>query len=186
MPVATVDDLRRAQRVLCYGVTGSGKSTAAHRLGALLGLPVHLVDDEIGWLPHWQQRPVPEQRELAATVVAQERWLLDSAYGHWRDLVLPRTQVIVALDYPRWLTLARLLRRTVWRVVSREPQCNGNVETLRQTLSKDSIIVWHFRSFANKRRRMRAYEVAGDGPAVIRLTHPRQLRRLLAQLAAEG
>ncbi|MDN5562712.1 MAG: adenylate kinase [Luteococcus japonicus] len=182
MPAATLDHLRTAQRVLCYGVTGSGKSTAALALGALLGLPVHLVDDEIGWLPGWRQRPVPEQRELAASMVAEPGWILDSAYGHWRDLVLPRAEVILALDYPRWLTLARLVRRTVRRVVTKEPQCNGNVETLRQTFSSESIIAWHFRSFANKRRRMRAFEAATDGPAVLRLTHPRQLTELLAEL----
>ncbi|MGO4958021.1 adenylate kinase [Luteococcus sp. Sow4_B9] len=182
MPAATADDLRHAHRVLLYGVTGSGKSTAAEQLGPRLGLPVHLVDDEIGWLPGWQQRPIPEQRELAADRVSGENWILDSAYGHWRDLVLARTQVIVALDYPRWITLLRLVRRTARRVVTREPQCNGNVETLRQTFSKESIIAWYFRSFDNKRRRMRQYEADPEGPAVIRLTHPRQMRRLLLEL----
>lgn len=51
MPPATVDDVQRAKRVLVYGVTGSGKSTAAVVIGARLGLPVHLADDEFGWLP---------------------------------------------------------------------------------------------------------------------------------------
>ncbi|GAA5114849.1 hypothetical protein GCM10023339_20900 [Alloalcanivorax gelatiniphagus] len=42
------------------------------------------------------------QREVIGEVVAGERWLLDSAYGDWLDLVLPRTQLVVGLDYPRW------------------------------------------------------------------------------------
>ncbi len=78
MPTASPADLRAASRVLCYGVTGSGKSTAATEIGAKLGLPVHLVDDEIGWLPGWINRPVGRQIELATQIVAAERWILDS------------------------------------------------------------------------------------------------------------
>ena len=37
-------------RILVYGVTGSGKSTAALAIGARTGLPVTLVD-ELTWLP---------------------------------------------------------------------------------------------------------------------------------------
>ena len=37
-------------RVLLYGVTGSGKSTAALAVGARTGHPVTLVDD-LTWLP---------------------------------------------------------------------------------------------------------------------------------------
>ena len=37
-------------RVLVYGVTGSGKTTAALAIGARTGLPVTLVD-ELTWLP---------------------------------------------------------------------------------------------------------------------------------------
>lgn len=70
MPVASLSDVERAQRVLLYGVTGSGKSTAAARLGAALGLPVHFVDDEVGWLPGWVERPQDEQRALRANASA--------------------------------------------------------------------------------------------------------------------
>ncbi|WP_220456803.1 hypothetical protein [Changpingibacter yushuensis] len=48
MPVGTLDDVVSASRILVYGVTGSGKSTAALSLGEILELPVHLVDEEFG------------------------------------------------------------------------------------------------------------------------------------------
>lgn len=51
MPTATASDLGRARRVLIHGATGSGKSTAAARIGRILDLPVHLADEEIGFLP---------------------------------------------------------------------------------------------------------------------------------------
>lgn len=182
MPTATVDDLRTAQRVLVYGVTGSGKSTAAGLLGARLDLPVHLVDEEIGWLPGWVMREVPEQRAIAARVVAGERWVMDTAYGSFRDLVVPRAQVMVALDYPRWLSLGRLVRRTAVRWATRRRVCNGNVESLDKIVSRDSILVWHFRSYRPKTERIRASESAADGIPVLRLRHPRELAALLREL----
>ena len=97
-------------RVLVYGVTGSGKSTAALAIGARTGHPVTLVD-ELTWLPGWVPVDGAVQRDLISEVVAGERWLLDSAYGAWLDLVLPHAELVVGLDYPRWLSLGRLVRQ---------------------------------------------------------------------------
>jgi hypothetical protein len=87
------------------------------------------VDDEIGGLPNWSERPRDEQRELALRIASREKWVLDTAYGHWRDIILPRTELIVALDYPRQVSLAWLLRRTARRIVTGEFACNGNKES---------------------------------------------------------
>ena len=82
-------------RVLFYGVTGSGKSSAARAYAARTGLPEFSADDDIGWLPGWRQPSTAKQRELAARIVGQDQWVLDSAYGVWRDLVVPRAELIV-------------------------------------------------------------------------------------------
>ena len=184
MPRATVADLAAARRVLVYGVTGSGKSTAALALGEQLGLPVHLVDEEIGWLPGWRQREEDEQRAIAARIVAGEDWVMDTAYGAFRDVVVPRAEVVLALDYPRWLSLTRLVRRTARRSLTRERVCNGNVETLGKVLSPDSVLVWHFRSFRRKQAQIRAWAAATDGIPVLVVRHPRELERVLRQVSA--
>ena len=168
-------------RVLLYGVTGSGKSTAAVAIGERSGLPVTLVD-ELTWLPGWVPVSGEEQRRIIAEIVVRERWVLDTAYGAQLDLVLPRAELVVGLDYPRWLSLARLVRRTVWRVITKEPMCNGNVETLRKVFARDSIIVWHFQSFSRKRARMRAWAASPDGPEVLLFRRPRELASWLAKV----
>ena len=84
-----------------------------------------------------------------------------------------RADVVLALDYPRWLSLLRLLRRTARRLRSGERICNGNTETLRGVVGRDSIIAWHFRSFAVVRREIAALESAPSGPPVVRLTSQR-------------
>jgi adenylate kinase family enzyme len=170
------------ERVLIYGVTGSGKTTLGRQIGEIAGLPWHSVDDEIGWLPNWSERPREEQRQLAQQIAGSEKWVLDTAYGHWRDVVLPRTELIVALDYPRHVSLTRLLHRTARRVVTGELTCNGNRESLRQVLSPDSIIFWHFRSFTRKRTQIGAWESDQSAPPVVRLRSPRMTDEWLAAL----
>ena len=95
--------------------TGSGKSTAALRIGEVTGLLVTLV-------------------------TAQDRWVLDSSYGAWLDIVLPRVQLVVGLDYPRWFSLQRLIRLTAHGIVTGAQRCNGNTESLANALSRNSIV----------------------------------------------
>lgn len=155
-------------------MTGSGKSTAARRIAARTGLTLTLAD-EITWAPGWVPVPVDEQRRRFAAVVAQDSWVLDTAYGAWLDVVLPRVDLVVGLDYPRWFSLQRVFRRSVMRAIDKKPICNGNTESFRGMVGRDSIIGWHFRSFGRKRARMRAWAAAAEGPAALLFTRSRDL-----------
>lgn len=172
-----------ARRILVYGVTGSGKTTLAGRLSRATGLPWHSVDD-LTWEPGWVEVPQEVQRRRITDICAGDDWILDTAYGKWIDIPLHRAELIVALDYPRWFSLQRLLRRTLTRAVLRTPACNGNRESVRTLFSKDSIVAWHFRSFSRKRARMSRWAVQAEGPAVVRFTRPRQAQAWLDGLAA--
>ena len=66
-------------------MTGSGKLSAARADAQATGLPEFSADDDIGWLPGWQQRSVEEQRDLAAAIAAQDRWVLDGALSTTRS-----------------------------------------------------------------------------------------------------
>ena len=101
--------------------------------------------DELTWEPGWVPVPDAEQRRRIEAICASERWVLDTAYGKWLDIPLARAELIVALDFPRWLSLFRLIRRTLVRGLNRQPICNGNRESVRTIFSRDSIILWHFR-----------------------------------------
>ena len=74
------------------------------------------------------------------------------------------------------------MRRTVSAAITKEPRCNGNVETWRAIVRRDSILVWHFRSFARKRARLRAWAASPDGPDVLLFRRPRDLEAWLATL----
>lgn len=183
MPSALPSELRGATRILLYGVTGSGKTTAADRIGDVLGLPSHHVDDEIGWLPHWAERPEEDQKRLAKAMAAGDRWVIDSAYGKWRESILERAQCVVALDYPRRVSLGRLIHRSMRRLLRQEAMCNGNYESLGRLLGHDSIIRWRFRSFDRKREVIAAMESANAGPPVVRVRSQSEFDALLKALS---
>jgi adenylate kinase family enzyme len=170
------------QRILVYGVTGSGKSTLAARIGARLGLPYHPVDD-LTWEPGWVQVPAEEQRRRIAAICAGDTWVLDGAYAIWADIPLARADLVVGLDLPRRVSLTRLVRRTVSHLVRRTRICNGNVESLRGILSRDSMLVFHFQSFPRKRARMRRWQADPAMPPVVLLRSPAEVRRWLRALS---
>ena len=174
----------RPRRVLVAGASGSGKTTLAARLSTLVGIRWTSAD-ELTWQPGWVPVPEPEQRRLFSTICAGESWILDTAYAAWLDVARARADLVVGLDHPRWLSLGRLVRRTVARKLDHRPVCNGNVESWRQTLSSDSIIAWHFRSFARKRERLLRWEQDPAAPPVLRIRSPRELEEWLASVAAE-
>lgn len=154
---------------------------AAQHISARTGLPLTLAD-ELTWKPGWVPVALQRQRELFESVVAEERWVLDTAYGAWLDVVLPRVELVVGLDYPRWFSLQRLVRRTLMRALDKKPICNGNTESFRGIFGQGSIIRWHFRSFARKRRRMRQWAAARNGPPVLVFTRPTDLERWISRI----
>jgi adenylate kinase family enzyme len=169
------------RRILVYGVTGSGKSTLAKRIGVRLGVPYHSVDD-LAWEAGWVAVPAEVQRERIAAICATDGWVLDSAYGAWKDVALARADLIVGLDLPRWRSLSWLFVRTVARIVRKQETCNGNLETWRNGFfDRGSILVWHFRSFARKRCRMRAWHADPAMPAVVLLRSRAEIERWISE-----
>lgn len=180
------DHLRSAQRVLVYGVAGAGKTFTAARISEALSLPLHKVDEEIGWLSAsvhgpWQLRPQPEIRHKFSQLAQTERWILDGAYESSIPDVTRRSDVIICLDYPRWLILYRITKRTLLRVIRREDICNGNRETLRNVLSRQSPIIYVMRKFQGQRDLMRSWAGSPDLNTIV-LRQPRSLARLLESL----
>ncbi|BCJ48023.1 hypothetical protein GCM10010168_23820 [Actinoplanes ianthinogenes] len=173
------------RRIVVYGVTGSGKSTLARAIGERTGLPYHAVDD-LTWEPGWVEVPMPVQRERIAAVCAGDAWVLDSAYLAWLDVPMARADLIVGLDFSRGLCLSRLLRRTLHRAVTRTPVCNGNIESLRELFTRDSIVVQQFRSWPRKRARLRAWCSDPAMPPVLLFRRPREVRDWLAGLGDQG
>ena len=181
MLVSPPPDLTRHPRVVLHGVTGSGKSTLAARLAALTGAP-HVSVDDLMWRPGWVQLTADEQVEAIRPWAERPAWVMDSLWSATRPVVLPRADLLVTLDLPRRVSLARLTRRTWRRLRTGEEFCGGNTESWRQTFSDDSIFAWHARSFADKHATSKAWAADAGGPPVVRFTSPRQVDAWLRTL----
>jgi adenylate kinase family enzyme len=172
------------------GTSGSGKSTYARALAGALGLEHHELDG-IFHQPHWTPLAPDEFRRRVGEVTAGERWVIDGNYRAVRPLLLARAQVIVALDLPRPVVLAQVLRRSLRRSLSREELWNGNRERLGNLVRLDpsrSIVRYAWITHRPMRRRLDWLERLADGHAItfVRVRSHREARERLAELAGRS
>ncbi|HEU4754084.1 MAG TPA: hypothetical protein VFU47_13320, partial [Armatimonadota bacterium] len=115
-----------------------------------------------------------------------DRWVVDGNYSVVRDLVWGRADTVVWLDYPFPVTFSRLLRRTTCRILSKEELWNGNRESLRTALSRNSILVWALCTYWRRKQRF-PLELARPEYAHLRLhrhRRPSETARWLEQVPA--
>jgi adenylate kinase family enzyme len=136
------------RRVEVVGPSCSGKTTTARRLAALLGVP-YIELDALHHDAGWTEAPAEllQARVRGALDAAPDGWVVDGTYfGKLGSLVLDRADTIVWLDIPFRTAIRRVLWRTLRRAVTREELWNGNRESLRLALSRESIVLWVLRT----------------------------------------
>ena len=160
------------KRIILLGKAGTGKSTLALAIGARTGRPVIILDDI--WQPGWTDAQTPTFRETLRTLHAGDRWVSDGNFAAVSfEIRLPRADLIVWLDRPRW--------SSAWRAVTRVFRKD---ETHKLgDLPKVLAFIWNFERI--NRPRIEA-AIAKHGPNLpqIHLTNDQQIARFLDSLAA--
>ena len=171
------------QRVNIVGCCGSGKTTLGRDLARRLQIPAFDLDEWI-WLPNWQIREETEFRILVRRALEDENWVISGNYSRLRPEIWARAQTVVWLDYSFSTVMRQLLRRTFLRNLRGDLCCNGNRETLRRTFSRDSILLWGFRTYFRRRREFPALFSLPEHAhlQITRFHSPRQTRDWLAQM----
>ena len=162
------------RRVSVVGSTGTGKTTFARELAAILGVE-HVELDALAWGANWRLASAEELQARVRVTTDRDGWVIDGNYGGRgaRDIIWERADTVVWLDYPLRVILARLWRRTNERIRSGEELWpgTGNRESFRGAyLSRESLYLWAFRTY---RRRKRQYT---DLLALPQHAHLRMLR----------
>jgi hypothetical protein len=178
------------QRILILGRTGSGKTTLARELSAAIGVS-HVELDALYFGTNFSTVPLSMLRDRTSAAIAGDRWVTDGNKSAVRDLVWPRADTIVWLDYPLGLRLWRLAKRARGRtsVLRAEAAEAGSKKGLPgQLLAAARGVLTALRSHAGQRReypRMFA-QPANEHLAVVRLRSPRATRQWLARATARG
>jgi adenylate kinase family enzyme len=174
------------RRVAVIGGSCTGKTTTSRELAAILGVP-HIELDALHHDAGWQEAPaeVLRARVEAALVDAPDGWVVDGNYhGKIGTLVVDRADTVVFLDLSQAVALRRVLWRTGRRLVNREQLWNGNRESLRLALSRDSIVWWVVRQHGAYERKWLPRLGELESADVVRLRSPREVREWLQSIQA--
>ncbi|MGC4805422.1 adenylate kinase [Micromonospora sp. DT233] len=170
------------RRILIVGSSGAGKSTLARQVARRLDLPVIHLDRHY-WQPGWVAPDHDRWRATVAALAAGPAWVMDGNYGGSLDLRLPRAELLVVLDLPWPLCLARVVRRRWERRAAGRPDLPPDCpERLDLPFLR---YVWRY----PRQARPRVFAaVAAHAPElpVVRLRSRAQLRRWLARLPPEA
>ncbi len=172
------------KRIVVVGSTAAGKTTMANALAQRFGLR-HVELDALHWEANWTPAATDVLRERVAAALSADGWVVDGNYSAVRDLVWPRADTLVWLDYPLPLILMRLTRRTFVRVASRLELWNGNRERFyTQFFTRDSLYLWVLQTYRRRRREF-AHLVADPANAHLAVVHLRSPRAAAAWLASQ-
>lgn len=174
------------RRVAVVGGSCAGKTTVARRLAAILEVPfieLDALNHEAGWTeaPH----DVFRERVEAALAAAPDGWVVDGNYrSRLGSSVLEQADTVVFLDPPFAVALARVLRRTLVRVVTRRELWNGNRETLRNAFGRQSIVRWVVTTHKRYRTQIPERLREAGRESYVHLRSGRETRRWLQSIQA--
>lgn len=120
--------IRAARRINVVGTSGTGKTTFAGKLAAVLEVP-HLEMDRLYWQPGWKGRENEAFLALVKDAVSGSRWILDGNYSRTVPLKWARTECVVWLDYSFSRTSLACLLKGLEEIYSR----SGNMAWNRQS-----------------------------------------------------
>jgi len=174
------------KRIVVIGTTSSGKSTLAKRLAEKIGRDF-IELDALHWEPNWTEAKIEVFRERVEKATCSQAWVVAGNYHVVRDLIWPKAEAIIWLDYPLPLLFWRLLTRTIRRWVTREELWNGNREKLWwhfKLWSEESLFHWLFKTYW---RRKREYPLLFSQPEnshlkIIHFTKPSQTENWLSKV----
>ena len=122
------------------------------RLSKESGLPlIHL--DSFYWKPGWISCSNQEFDEILQKLLVQETYIMDGNYGRTLDYRIPYTDTVYFFDFPRYLCLYRVMKRTILNHgTTGEYMGKGCLESIDYKFIKS---VWNFR----KNQRMRIINI---------------------------
>jgi hypothetical protein len=142
--------------------------------------------DSLYFGPDFTTAPLSILRDRTRAAISGERWVTDGNKRAVRDLVWPRADTIVWLDYPLRVSLWRLAKRARRRTSALAAEATGARRLAPQVVAGASGVVTALRSHAGQRREYSRIfaDPANQHLAVVRLRSPRATRGWVARATA--
>lgn len=157
-------------KIAVVGTTGSGKTTFARKLSELLNI-THIELDNLFWKAGWEESSNEELRERIKIATDKEQWIIDGNYPKSQDLTVEKADTVIWLDCCKTLSLYRVLKRSIFRIYTKELLWDENRETLYRLFSpKVSILYFAYRSYKKKKNRYNKLFSGDSGKNLVRLT----------------
>ncbi len=100
------------KRISVIGISGSGKSTFARKLGLKTGLPVYHMDS-LYWGPGWQEIPEEIWTAKEQDILAEKEWILEGYLDEKHSDRLSKAELLLYLDLSGWRCALNGLKRWV-------------------------------------------------------------------------
>lgn len=122
--------LNNAKRIVILGNSGSGKSTLAQQLHRLMRLPVYHLDQYF-WEPNWIHVNIDTCKKIHESLCSHNEWIIDGKSCCCLEDRIKYADVVIFLDIPTSLCIARVLKRTIKNydvaVSSNASECVENI-----------------------------------------------------------
>jgi adenylate kinase family enzyme len=161
-------------RTLIIGNSGSGKSSLAEGIAALIHAPVFDLD-----FIHWKgdgygaKQDEDVARQKVADVAATEHWVIEGVYGWLAEVAAPRATALIWLDIPWDVCREGLLARG---------QRRGATEATFAELLKWAEAYWDRQTPASLKGHQRLFEAFSA--AKVRIRARKDADQFLADLTA--
>jgi adenylate kinase family enzyme len=171
------------RRVAIFGNAGGGKSTLAHELAAITGLPLYVID-KMKFRPGGAEVPDEEYQRMHASVIALDSWIIDgfeSVKLAWERFAAADTLVHVDLPLARhamWVTKRLFLGLFVapqgWP--ERSPLISSSMQSYRVLWPCHRRLTPKYRAYVTQ---------AASSKRVFHLRSKRELRSFLESISKE-
>ena len=171
-------------RILIIGCSGSGKSTFTRELAKQLDLPVlHL--DKIWHATDYSDQAKQSFKQLQLDFINEhDRFIIDGNYSGTMDVRIPHANLIIWLQFPRRVSMYRVIKRSIkrnFRLEQRIDMADEFKEKFNREYWKFLKFVWNFEK-NSKPRITTALEHKAEDCRVVVIKNKKDKEALLKQL----